>query len=95
MYCSVDDTFNVSNLTRFLNAEQESLCLEEDLVAKHMTEYLEYCEKSLNDKLQFTAIDVSKHYFIYVIQILNLIKPTVNITPYFNNLKLSILFFNM
>lgn len=59
MYCSADDTFNVPNLTRFLNAEQESLCLEEELVAKHMTEYFKCCERDLNDKLQFTATDVS------------------------------------
>jgi len=84
MYCSADDTFNVQNLTRFLNAEQESLCLEEELVAKHMKEYFKYCGKDSNDKLQFTATDVS--YFKYIIQILNLITPIVKNTPNFNNL---------
>ncbi|CAH1709910.1 1-phosphatidylinositol 4,5-bisphosphate phosphodiesterase gamma-1 isoform X2 [Aphis gossypii] len=63
MYCSADDTFNVQNLTRFLNAEQESLCLEEELVAKHMKEYFKYCGKDSNDKLQFTATDFMDYLF--------------------------------
>lgn len=65
MYCSADDdTFSIQNLTRFLNVEQESFCLEEELVAKHMKEYFKYCGKDLNGTLQFTATDVSISYFI-------------------------------
>jgi len=86
MYCSDDDTFNVQNLTRFLNAEQESLCLEEELVAKHMKEYFKFCGKDLNGELLFTATDVSISYFIYIIQILHLIIPTAKMTLNFNNL---------
>lgn len=59
MYCSAVDALNVPNLTTFLNAEQENLCLEEELVAKHMKEYFIYCGKDQSDKLQFTAPDVS------------------------------------
>jgi hypothetical protein len=65
MYCSDDnDTFSVQDLTRFLNVEQESFCLEEELVAKHMKEYFKYCEKDLSDPLQFTATEVSISYFM-------------------------------
>jgi len=85
MYCSLDETFNVQNLTRFLNAEQESLCLEEEVVAKHMKEYFQYCGKD-SKKLQFTPIEVSTSYLIYTIQILNLITPITKITPNLNNL---------
>lgn len=53
---------NVQELTRFLNAEQESLCLEEELVAKHMKEYFMYIGKDLNEKLEFTATEVSISY---------------------------------
>lgn len=51
-----------------------------------MKEYLKYCEKDSNEKLQFTLIDVSRNYFIYIIQILNLITPSVKIIPNFSNL---------
>lgn len=86
MYCSLDDTFNVQNLTRFINAEQENLCLEEELIGKHMRNYLKRSGRDGHDKLEFTATDVSKCYFMYIIQILNLITPTATITPNFNNL---------
>lgn len=86
MYCSLDDTFNVQNLTQFINAEQENLCLEEECIAKHMKDYLKYSGRDVNEKLQFTATDVSKCYFMYIIQRLNLITPTAKMTPNFNNL---------
>ncbi|XP_025416925.1 1-phosphatidylinositol 4,5-bisphosphate phosphodiesterase gamma-1 isoform X2 [Sipha flava] len=64
MYCSDDnDTFSVQDLTRFLNVEQESFCLEEELVAKHMKEYFKYCEKDLSDPLQFTATEFMDYLF--------------------------------
>lgn len=94
MYCSLDDTFNVQNLTRFINAEQENLCLEEELVAKHMRDYLKYSGKDVNEKLEFTATDVSTCYFMYIIQILNLTTPTATMTPNLNNLYLFIVFSN-
>lgn len=95
MYCSQKKTFNVYNLTKFLNAEQESLCLEEEVVAKHMKEYFKYCGKDSNDKLLFTQTEVSTSYFMYAIQMLNLKTPIAKITPNLNNLYLSILFFNV
>lgn len=59
-----DSTFNAKKLTNFLNKEQESLCLEVELVAKHMKEYIKFCGKDVNDKLQFTPVDVSVDYFM-------------------------------
>lgn len=60
MYCAANDTFNVPNLTRFLNAEQESLCLEEEIVCQHMTTYFEECGKDLTHELHLTSMEVSK-----------------------------------
>lgn len=59
MYCSADDTFNVQHITRFLNAEQENFCLEDETVGKHIREYFKNCGKDLNDTVYFTAPDVS------------------------------------
>lgn len=87
------EVLSVENLTRFLNSEQESLCLDEEVVAKHMKEYLMYCGKDTNINQQFTETDVSKSYLIYIIQICSLIIPIPKITTYLNILYLSILFF--
>lgn len=58
---------NVENLTKFLNSEQESLCLEEEVVATHMREYLIYCGKDRNINQQFTETDVSRTYKLFYI----------------------------
>lgn len=81
-----DSTFNAKNLTKFLNKEQESFCLEVELVAKHMKDYIKFCGKDLNDKLQFTPAEVSISYFMYIDQILNLITPKIKTTPNLINL---------
>lgn len=51
-----------------------------------MKDYLKFCEIDLNDKVQFTSFEVSRSYFIYIIQILNLITPRVKIIPNLSNL---------
>lgn len=54
-----NEVFNVETLTKFLNNVQETLSVEEELVAEHMKEYLKYCGKEPNVNLEFKETDVS------------------------------------